>query len=57
MEVPWLTPPKKFRTQPSSGMIMTMIFGDSRGIKLLELLACEYLNYKRIQCQFHLLLK
>ena len=36
MEAPWLTPPKKFRTQPSAGKVMATVFWDSKGIILID---------------------
>ena len=36
MEAPWLTPPKKFRTQPSASMVMATVFWDSKGIILID---------------------
>ena len=35
MEAPWLTPPKKFRTQPSASKVMATVFWDSKGIILI----------------------
>ena len=36
METPWLTPPKKFRTQPSVSKVMATVFWDSKGIILID---------------------
>ena len=36
MEAPWLTPPKKFRTQPSASKVMATVFWDSKGIILID---------------------
>ena len=36
MEAPWLTPPKKFRTQPSAGKVMATVCWDSKGIVLID---------------------
>ena len=36
MEGPWLTPPKKLRTKPSASKVMATVFGDSKGIILID---------------------
>ena len=36
MEAPWLTPTKKFRTQPSASKVMATVFWDSKGIILID---------------------
>ena len=36
MKAPWLTPPKKFRTQPSASKVMATVFWDSKGIILID---------------------
>ena len=36
MEAHWLTPAKKFRTQPSASKVMATVFWDSKGIILID---------------------
>ena len=36
MEALWLTPPKKFRTQPSASKVMATVVWDSKGIILID---------------------
>ena len=36
MEASWLTPPKKFRTQPSASKVMATVFWDAKRIILID---------------------
>ena len=36
MEVPWLTPPKKFKKVSSVGKVMTSVFWDSQGVIMID---------------------
>ena len=38
MEVPWLTPPKKFKRVYSAEKVMALIFKDSQGVIMIDFL-------------------
>ena len=50
----WVGPgsprPKKFKTQPSAGKVMTTVFWDAKGVIMLDFFTQEKYNIRRVLC-------